>query len=232
MSEIKFQAQPAGQPVEVSPQAEPAQGAQPQDEGQVQFSMDKMNEIISQSIAKALEDNERKQQSQRDKLEVRINKQIEFLQKRGIEITQEVKNDVASEVREEMKAEFDKPQTSSPKAAGQPQEAERQGTNAIEQSVNAEVDKLDTKYGFNINDDEPEAKELDFSSPFKFVNSYEKAMAVKADRLAGEGQTPRTPGATAHMGGGGGTPGDPLAGLTPMEKLERGYKNPPPTRRK
>lgn len=217
MATQKFQAQPADQPENLSDASqEPAQGKSPNDNGHDVIPVDKLNEIVTKSVTETLAAYERRQQSQRDKLEARISKQIEFLQKRGVDITPEVKQDVAAEIQAEIKSELDSqehdPATKTGQSAGQGQSK----GSAIEEAVNAELEKLDTQYGLTIEDSDPEAKELDNSSGFAFVRSYEKAIAAKKARIDGNGGRRTAP---AYMGGGGNTPGDPLANITDPDLL-------------
>lgn len=211
---VKFQAQPEGQP-------EAIQTADSQAQGNEQAKSGLSEDRIAQIIDERLDRFNRQQQSLRDKQESRIKneiqKQIGLMQKAGVEVTDEMKQRIETVAREDFANEFQQSNDSSG-TEGQPKpRMDQREMNPKEQLVNSEVDKLDQQYGFSINQDDPEAKDIQTDNPFEFVRKYEKALIAKAERLSVPGQT--NPAAQLHMAGGSGTPGNRLANVTDKDAL-------------
>jgi len=216
---VTFVEQPEGQPEVQSAIQEVDSQPQPLTEVRVQ-------EIVKKSMTESMSEFYRLQKQQMDKQEARIKKdvqsQIEGLKKIGVDVTDEMATNIEKLKRQEIVTEFQNDGLS--QEAGQQPTPDQSSTDPVVQAAMKEVESLEKTFGFELNDDDPEAKMVDHSRSYRFVSTYEKAMEAKKERLANEGKLPRDPMAQLPMGIGGSSPGHPLAGMKPMDKFAKAYK--------
>lgn len=222
---VTFQAQPSDQAVQSSP-VESAQGTQQANESQSDPKLE-IRQIVKEVVTSEFENLKRHEQSQRDKFENRIKsdvqRQIETLNKIGVQVTDEMKKTIEDATRNDMAKEYQS-NNSQDQNDGQSEQPGDQGSiDPIVQSTMAEIAEFEKQFGFELLENDPEAQTVDQSTPYKFVRSYEKAMQAKADRLAKEGKNGKNPLAGVHTSTGSGTPGNPLQGLSPMDKFSKAY---------
>lgn len=221
---VTFQAQPKDQSVQPSP-VENAQGTQQANESQSD-PKNEIRQIVKEVMSSEFENLKRHEQSQRDKFENRIKsdvqKQIDTMTKLGVQVTDEMKQNIENVTRENVAQEYQS--ENSQDQNGQSDNTGDKGSiDPIVQSAMAEVAEFEKQFGFELLESDPEAQQVDQSTPFKFVKSYEKAMQAKSDRLAKEGKAPKNPMAGVHTSIGSSTPGNPLAGMNPMDKFSKAY---------
>lgn len=213
-----FIEQPAGQPaVESAIQANDSQPL-PLDENRVQ-------EIVKKSMTETMNEFYKQQKSQMDKQEARlkneVKSQIESLKKMGIDVTEDIAQNIENIKRQEIVTESQNGGLSD--NAGQQNSPDQPNNDPVIQAAMKEVEVLEKAYGFELDEADPEAKMLDHTSLFKFGKTYELAMEAKKERLANAGQLPKNPLAQIPIGGGGTQPGNPLKGMNPMEKFSKAY---------
>jgi len=159
-----------------------------------------------------------------------LQKVLETQKAAGVEITPEQENalkqqTVMSVLTEEPEAPAEsEPQTISPEQ-GQPGE-QKGAPDPITQAAWSMMEERKVE----ILDEDPEAKTLDTSSPYKFLLSLDKAITAKETRLQKEPppeeeQTTGSPQGRIPGAGAGGATGSLLPdGTPPMERLNSYYK--------
>ena len=172
-------------------------------------------EIVKKSTAESMSEFYRLQKQQMDKQESRIKKevqtQIESLKKLGVDVTEDMEKNLENMKRQEIVTESQ--QGDSNQDAGQPNDQDQTPTNPIIEDAMRDVGELEKSYGFELDPSDPEASMIVHTSAYKFVNSYEKALKAKQERLEAEGSAGRNPLAQTPIGGGTGTPGNPLRNM-------------------
>jgi len=212
-------------PVTFNPQA----AGQPPVESEIQevdgskdlFGADQIKQIVDKTVNESMSNFFKQQKSQMDKLESRINKNVEkqvsILKKSGIDVTPEMEKGIEQATREEVVSEYSQEDSGQP--AGQPAAQSPVSTDPVFQAAMAEVAQLEKKFGVELFQEDPEASMVNMASPFKFTQSYEQALQAKAERMKSNGGRQRDPMAGVHLGGGGSTPGNPLANRNNPDEL-------------
>ena len=222
---IKFEQQGQGQPENLSEQ-EGAAKTQEQPTGFTEAQLQQIGQIVGQS----LEGCSRQQQSQRDKLEARISKQVEqnlsAARGAGIELTPEQEKAIENQTRKQFANSQDDSQQEPAQAPnGDQTNNQQEGTDPLAAAVNAEVDALYKNYGFELDEGYPEAQGIDKSTPFKFVQSVERALQAKQARVESEGGALKPPSTNTFTGTGNNAPGNRIANIKdPDLLLEMGLK--------
>ena len=217
---VKFQEQPEGQPVTDSAKDQVAQEIeQARNDG---LSEERIAKIIDERLDRF----SRQQQSLRDKQESRIRddvqKQINRLQKAGVDVTDDMKKNIEAVTREDIANEY-RDSNDSTGTEGQPNpRSDQRETNPKELLVNSALEKLDQQFGFLINKNDPEAETIKSDDPFEFVRLYEKALQAKKERLGSSHDT--NPMSQLHTSGGSATPGNKLAGITDKDQLWQEFR--------
>lgn len=187
---VSFSEAQAGQPVtSFTPEEAQPQGNQEQPK---MFSLTDVERIVEEksekAVLKALESFGKKQQSERDKLEKRIDSRLNNLKAYNVEITPEVKDRVTQEVFQETQTE-NYPNDLPPTEA-QPKADEHPVSDPNESTVNRMARELDQEYGTFIDDTDPEYQTLNgIKSKTEWLNRYEVALQAKVQRLS---KTPRS----------------------------------------
>jgi hypothetical protein len=174
--------------------------------------------LTREDVLNILDEFSRKQQSARDKLEARVKtefqtefqRQIALLKENGVEVTPRVEAAIKADVIQRNTPNFDEP-AGSAQAPAQVKAPDKSGDQALG-AIDDIQSELDQEYGITINETDPEAKKLDFSSKRKLLKSYEDALIAKRERL----QNPQ--GRTSGMSSGG-TPGNPIASINDPDAL-------------
>lgn len=202
--------QQAAQPVPAS------QGAQPQGNP---LSTELIQQLVAQAVESTLSTYEKRQQSQRDKLEKRINDRVVGLESifkslnGGQELSAEqrgqLRNMAAEEVQKEP-AEHDA--APSPQAAAQPQANVE--TSPLEKMVLKQMQKA----GMTIEDGDPELellKNIDATDLDELTATITKAVEQKKARLQNKPSTltPDTANARVSAATVSGTPGNSIANI-------------------
>ena len=209
---VSFSEAQAGQPVTsfTPEEAQPQGNQEPKT-----FSLTDVERIVEEksekAVLKALESFGKKQQSERDKLEKRIDSRLNNLKAYNVEITPEVKDRVAQEVFQETQTE-NYPNPLQP-AEAQPKVSENPVSDPIESTVDKMARQLDQQHGTFIDDTDPEYQALQgVSSPFEWLKRYEGALQSKAQRLSA------TPSRSQPFIGGN-SPTNPLANIKDPDQL-------------
>jgi hypothetical protein len=198
--------QPAGQPVQPS-----ATEAAPSTQAAGLTIQD-----VQRAIRDALTDNQREQQSQRDKLENRVrtevNRVVSTLKASGIEPTPEQLATMEKSTRQAIQDESGTTQQA-PAQAHVPENPEANPIVALAGEIMAE-------YGIQLEESDPEATAL---KTFKGTNrqwlaAVENAVKAKKERISAP---VAEPGARITTITGGSSPGNPIAGVTNTDELWR-----------
>lgn len=211
---VSFSEAQAGQPVtSFTPEEAQPQGNQEQPK---MFSLTDVERIVEEksekAVLKALESFGKKQQSERDKLEKRIDSRLNNLKAYNVEITPEVKDRVAQEVFQETQAE-NSPNVL-PSTEAQPKTNEPPVSDPVESTVNRMARELDQEYGTFIDDTDPEYQTLNgIKSKTEWLNRYEVALQAKAQRLS------KTQPRSQPFIGGNNTPINPIANIVDRDQL-------------
>lgn len=137
---------------------------------------------IRKVVAEVLTDYDRAQQSQRDKMEARIQKsvksQLEALKETGVEVTPAVAKAIEQRTRQNVSE--DEPQTVEPNMPAKRAQPDTAPDTAVFQQIARE---LQEETGMALYDNDPEVKNLDWSTPLKFTKSLDKAIEAKRLRV-------------------------------------------------
>jgi hypothetical protein len=209
----------AGQPVTPSPVAEPASGAKT-DAGLTL-------EQVRQALREEMDTYQRTQQSQRDKLEARIQKtvqtQLDALRASGVEINDKVTSSVTNATRNLIeKGEEPQPvSTTTPAQVQQPEPVTATPSNDPYQKAYQKAAKILAAEGVTFDPNDPEMVALkgkQYADEFDWLKDIEAAVQTKKARLN------QVPGTTIPTITGGATPGNPIANITdPGELLRIGF---------
>jgi len=205
----KPSAQPAGQPVEPSaPKPETAQGAQ---------GNGLTLEQIRAEMKVALVESKREEQSQRDKLEARVKKQVQdlatmFTAANGAAPTADQMKVIEQAARQQAVEPAESPAPAP--APAQTQAAPAPGDNPLI----ALASEIMQEHGVTLEENDPEAKGLKLDefkgTPRAWLKAFEAAVIAKQERTA-----PPIPGAVLPTSGGGSTPGNRIANIIDPNQL-------------
>lgn len=145
----------------------------------------------------------------------------------GIKITPEQEQALRQQVMVDALAEVEEPAAQ----AGQTRETQTQDAQAGQiDPISQAAWELMQERGVEILENDPEAKMLDFSTPYKFLLSVEKAVSTKEQRLqssSGEEPNKSVPPQARIPGAGSGGPGNSLmpSGTPAIERLDKYFSN-------
>lgn len=180
---VTFSEAQAGQPgTSFTPEEAQPQG----NTEQKSFSLQDVERIVEErsekAVMKALETFGKKQQSERDKLEKRIDLRLNSLKAYNVEITPEVKDRVTQEAIQDMQSE--NLPNSLPPTEAQPMAGDHSVSDPKVAVTNATARELDSEYGTFIDDTDPEFQLLaNAKNSFDWLKKYEAALQTKATRL-------------------------------------------------
>lgn len=218
-------------PVTFNPEGagQPQQGnvsALQESDGQAPDFKFEVQKIVKSTVNESMNEFYKQQKSQMDRMENRISndvrKQISILQQSGIEVTPDMQKGIEQATRSEVVKEY-QGDSGSTQQTGQSQGQQSQANDPVQSMISKEVASIEKNYGVELFDGDPESQQIDHSSPYKFIQSYEKALAAKAAREGKSGQFPKNPNLHIHTSSGSGTPGSPNSGLSAMDKFTKGY---------
>lgn len=186
-------------------------------------------DVIRQVVAEALSDYDRRQQSARDKLEARIQKQVQaqlsVLKQAGIDVTDDLRAKVETAVRSAPEPPASEEPSAAPGGDGEP--AKMTPGDPVIEFINGQVAQMERDAGLSLDENDPEAAQVDLKAPpYRFLTQYQSALAAKKARLAAEESSSNPPGAALPQMGGDGPPSSRPAhyGLDGKETLERAFK--------
>lgn len=185
---VTFSEAQAGQPgTSFTPEEVQPQGNQEQPKTVPLTDFEKIIEKIveeksEKSVLKALETFGKRQQSERDKLEKRIDSKLNSLKAYNVDITPEVKDRVTQEAIQDMQSE--NLPNSLPPTEAQPVSGDNSESDPEVIVTNNRARKLDSEYGTFIDDKDPEFQLLaNPKDSFDWLKKYEVALQTKAARL-------------------------------------------------
>lgn len=206
----------AGQPVNAS-------GENQVPAPQIPASPSITEEVVRRVVGEALDTFSRTQQSQRDRMEARIKTEVEdriaLLRNSGVNITDDLTRSIQQNVAQKVIADS---QQEGSKQAPAPEQGQG-STQAPDPFAHAfsVADDWMKETGVIIEESDPEAKSLDFTSPSKFLRTFQAALEAKRQRSNAAVQQ-RASANTAGVGGGGGTSPDLMAAYQKEVALVRG----------
>lgn len=153
----------AGQPAQASASKEPSKPSYDPTE-------------LAAMIDERLENFSRKQQSQLDKLEARVQKQVKALRAAGVEPTPEMERAIRQTVQDD-----ELPVTAQPSASKAAQPKPQENGNPADVRV-AIRDDLYDEYGFGLEAGDPELATVDSTKTSKLVETLRKALEAKKAR--------------------------------------------------
>lgn len=224
-SQEGLQPSDATDPGTVPPASESVEGQEPgQQEGAepTYITTQELDERLGKRFS-SLEDNVARQiQSLSDKAESRITKQVNEqlgqldtqyadLKAAGIPVTDEMLKDAKAKVVQDSLA-------AQASEAGDGKEAVPTG-DPVNDFINARTQQLYQEYGLVVEQEDPEAKAIDQSDPWKFLNTLEAQLQVKKDRVGADPEKVADPAKTMPALGTGGSATNPIANITDPDEL-------------
>ncbi len=168
------------------PAPESQEQAQPQGAAQSYITMTDAEKIIEQVVEKAL----RRVQSLTDRTESRLKSEIESRQKAidqalnelrsaGMTIPESAERGAKERVVQEALLQASGKQETAVPNAPSPE---------IVNYVNARADQMFREAGVTVEENDPEASGIDFTSPESFLTTLKAAVQMKSERMKGTGQ--------------------------------------------
>lgn len=210
--------QQAGQPVDPSaPEAQEQGNGTPQTPGLT-------IEQVTQAIQAAMEKYGRAEQSKRDKFESRltqsVEKQIATLKAAGVDVTDDLKTSLTTATRKELESAADAAPSPEQPAQAKPAGGQPQADADPNQPYYSIAGEILKKAGVTINEDDPEAAELQAfeGTPFDWLEKVRELAEAKKARIS------KSPASTTTTGIDGATPGNRWSGMDPLDILSQAYK--------
>lgn len=224
--------QPSGaaDPGKVLPASEGGEGLEPgQQEGTqpTYITTTELDERLGKQFSSFEDSVARQIQSLTDKAESRITKQVSEqlgqldtqyadLKAAGIPVTDEMLQNAKAKVVQDSLAV----------QASEAGDGAEPGTiptdDPVNSFINARTQQLYQEYGLVVELDDPEAKAIDQSDPWKFLNTLEVQLQAKRERVGPEPEKVANPAATMPALGTGGSLANPISNITdPTELLTR-----------
>lgn len=157
--------------------------------GQGMVSLEQVAKLVSDTVSQALEGYNRSQQSQRDKMEARINERIKSYsevvkQTSGADITPEQEQVLARRARREVEAEEkSNSQNQVSQTAAQPEQV----SDADRETIRA-IEEIFSEAGIIVEENDPEYADIAAATtPLKLIRATEKAVKDKSARLKASG---------------------------------------------
>ena len=180
-------------------------------------------EVVRRVVGEALQDFSRTQQSQRDRMEARIKAEVEdrisLLRNSGVEVTDALSRSIQQNVAQKVISDSQQ-EGSKPAPAPTPGMGSTETPDPFAHAFSVADDWM-KEAGVTIEENDPEAKSLDFTSPAKFLRTFQAAIEAKRQRADAAVQQ-RASANTAGVGGGGGTSPDLMAAYQKEVALVRG----------